>query len=150
MARQRGSIQKRGGAYRIMLYVGTRPDGRREYRTETVNGTLREAQRRLTKMLREADQGILPSATRETFGAFLDRWLESKKASLSPRTERDYRYLLKAHVRPSIGGVRLAALCPAHVQKVYDGMTARGLTGRTVHVVHNVVRLPQLPPGDMS
>lgn len=140
MARRRGSIKKRGDAYLLTLFVGTRADGRREYRYETVKGTLRQAQRQLTKMLRELDQGILPAATHETLDSFLDRWLESKKASLSPRTERDYRYLLATHVRPRIGNERLAALRPAHIQGVYDQMTAKGLSGRTVHVAHNVVR----------
>ena len=47
-------------------------------------------------------------------------------------THDRYRQLVRCHIAPRIGAVRLAKIRPAHVQAVCDQMTAKGLAPRTV------------------
>lgn len=140
MARRKGSIRKRGDSWQVTLYDGADADGKRRYRYVTVKGTRRDAQRELTRLSHAQDSGTLPAASRETVDGFLDRWLESKRPAVQPRTHADYTYLLDRHVRPRIGAQRLDQLRNTHVQRVYNEMAAEGLSGRTVHVTHAVVR----------
>lgn len=140
MPRHRGSIRMRAGAWEVSVYAGVGPDGKRVYRYARVKGSKLQAKKKLTEILGKLDTGTLPSPTRETLDQYLDRWLAAKKASLSRRTHSDYTYLLVTHVRPVAGALRLADLRPVQVQGVYDAMTERGLSGRTVHVTHNVLR----------
>ena len=53
----KGQIEKRGdGTYRLRWYIG-RKDGKRVYNSETVHGTLKQAQRRLREVLARQDRG---------------------------------------------------------------------------------------------
>ncbi len=52
-SRKRGRIERRDGALRVRVYAGDDPvTGKRVYRSETVPGTDRAAQRRAEKALR--------------------------------------------------------------------------------------------------
>jgi hypothetical protein len=54
----RGSIRKRGSSWQLAVYVGYER-GRSRYRYETVTGTRREAERRLTQLMADVDSGRL-------------------------------------------------------------------------------------------
>lgn len=58
----------------------------------------------------------------------------------------DYRHLIERHVKPHIGGLRLQAVRPARITKLYrdlntsGGRDGKGLSSRTVAYVHAVLR----------
>jgi integrase len=58
----------------------------------------------------------------------------------------DYRHLINRHVKPRIGGLRLQAVRPAQISKLYrdlvstGGRDGAGLSSRTVEYVHAVLR----------
>jgi len=67
-SRTRGRIERRGDALRVRVYAGDDPvTGKRVYRSETVPGTDRAAQRRaektLTRLLAEVDRQRAPTST---------------------------------------------------------------------------------------
>jgi integrase len=137
-----GQIVQRGGsAWLVRVYVGRRADGSREYRSRTIKGSRKAAERALTKMLREKDTGQLVVPTRETLAAYLKRWLDlSAKPRVRERTLRDYGQLIHRHIVPVVGSVRLDRLTPLHIQGVYAGMREKGLSERSVQYVHTVLR----------
>ena len=66
--RKRGRIERRGDALRVRVFAGEDPvTGKRVYRSETVPGTDRAAQRRaekaLTRLLAEVDKQRAPTST---------------------------------------------------------------------------------------
>jgi len=140
--RERGSVRQLdadGRLWEVSVYAGM--DGtRRRYQYARVKGTKRAAERKRTELLGKLDAGTLTLPSRETLGAYLDRWLESKRTSVSARTAEGYTYHLAQHVRPTLSSRRLASLTPLDVQSVYDAMTRRGLTGGTVHQTHTALR----------
>lgn len=142
MTRRAGQIQKRGDRkWLVRVFAGRDGRGRRTYRSKTVHGTKKDADRELREMQGRRDRGVLGAPTRMTLDEYLDRWLEAAaKPRIGPRTFEDYQYLLGRHVRPVLGGRRLEALTPLDLQGLYEGMQERGLSGRTVHVTHNVLR----------
>jgi integrase len=139
-----GQIIRRGDqTWLIRIYLGTDPEtGKRRYFNHTVHGTKKKAQQYLTQKLGEKDRGTFVEPARMSVDAYLDRWLEdSARPRLRRRTFEDYKWLLKAYVRPVLGSSRLDQVQPLDVQSLYNKMRERGLSGRTVHVTHNVVRL---------
>jgi integrase len=72
----RGSIRKRGaGSYSIQVEL-ERVAGKRRRRFITIQGTYKDAQKELTKLLNAADDGMLPEPTRTTVGAYLLSYLD--------------------------------------------------------------------------
>ena len=62
----------------------------------------------------------MPETTRLTVGEFLTRWLESTvKPSLAPGTYTRYEQIIRLHLKPYLGHVRLDKLAPAHVEHLY-------------------------------
>jgi integrase len=79
-------------------------------------------------------------------GGRLDQWLEAHAVEVKPKTLQDYRHLMNRHVRPYIGNLRLLAISPGRLTKLYRDLTisggrdGSGLSPRTVEHVHAVLR----------
>jgi len=116
-----GAIQKRAdGRWMAQLMVGTKPDGKRDIRT--VYGKTRgECQKKLADLRRRRDEGLLgePGAGKETVEAFLLRWLDAIQGTRRESTLYRYRVLVRTHLIPSLGKVRLADLKPEHLVGLY-------------------------------
>jgi len=113
-------------------YVG--PDGRRRY----VSGKNKEEARKALREARAgADAGLLFDAGTVTLAGYLDRWLaDSMKDTVRQRTYERYESIVRVHIKPSIGRVKLKALTPAHARALYRDKLDAGLSPRTVNYVH--------------
>ena len=137
-----GQIIKRGeNVHLIRIYLGRGEGGKRSYLNRTVHGTKKDAQRELTRLLRERDLGTLAQPSRTTLDDYLESWLGSvAKTRVRERTHRDYVWLLKKYVRPTLGERRLDQLKALELQKLYGELAAQGLSSRTVRYAHTVLR----------
>lgn len=135
-----GSIFKRAstGRWVAQLDLGVM-GGRRRYRTVSAE-TRREAADALTKMLREQQTGTLAMAGRQTVGEYLEAWLQGRKNNLRPSTRRSYSWLVRTHIVPELGGIRLEKLQPADVRRMLQHRLDTGLAPRTVHHMRAVLR----------
>jgi hypothetical protein len=95
--------------------LGYGPDGRRKRRT-VYGKTKREAQEELDRLRNESRAGTLPDAGKLAMGQLLDRWLEALKAKVSTRRYERQESLVRLHLKPRVGGVRLAKLGAVHVE----------------------------------
>ncbi|MGB3713862.1 MAG: site-specific integrase [Candidatus Promineifilaceae bacterium] len=78
---------------------------------------------------------------RITVGDYLDYFMSNVAAhTLAPSTIHSYSYLIRDHIRPEIGRVRLANLRPAHLQSLYSSKLNSGLSKRTVQYIHAILR----------
>ena len=137
-----GQIIKRGeNIHLIRIYLGRGEDGKHSYLNQTVHGPKKDAQRELTKLLRERDLGTLAQPSRTTLNEYLENWLGSvAKTRVRERTHRDYVWLLKKYIRPTLGERRLDQLKALELQKLYGDLSAQGLSPRTVRYAHTVLR----------
>lgn len=86
-----------------------------------------------------AGAAVRPSEV--TLGAWLDSWLDlGAQAGRRPRTMYDYRSKLALYVRPELGQIVLQDLDARHLDAVYAGMLASGLSGATVRKCHAIIR----------
>ena len=73
-------------------------------------------------------------------GAFLRRWLVTVRGKLRPRTHKSYEQVVRIHLEPGLGRVRLAKLTPLDVSMWLESRRAAGVGGRTIHCARAVLR----------
>ena len=132
--RGEGSIYRRGDDGR---WVGAfSRDGRRW----TVTGATRqEAQRKLSALVREIEQGGALGDSRQTVAHYWTAWLETVKAT-SETAWVNHEMYTRLYVIPLLGKVRLARLSPQHLQDFYATLiNETGLSSTTVHHLHTSV-----------
>jgi integrase len=73
-------------------------------------------------------------------GAYLDSWLnDSVRGHARPSTFYRHEAIVRLHIKPALGRVKLTVLNPAHVQALYRAKLDEGLSPTTVHRIHEVL-----------
>jgi integrase len=137
-----GQLIRRGDhTWMVRVPRGKSPEGKRLYHNKTVKGSKKDAQRYLTKALADHDAGCFVEPSRSTLGSYLAHWLEaSVKPRVREKTFEDYEFHVRRYIAPAIGGFKLSELQPSSIQKFYNGLSASGLSSRTVRYVHSTLR----------
>lgn len=147
-ARGEGSIRSRKDGRWEGLYWT--PDG---HRRSVFGKTQSEAARKLREAVRGQEQGLEPAAATETVAGYLRGWLVGVQPALRPQTFSAYERIVRVHLIPHLGRIRLHQLRPLRLQKLYAQLLEGGLSPKTVRNVHGVlhraleqaVRWRQLP-----
>lgn len=133
-----GSISRRGGGGWMGQYTVHAAGGKKR---RTVYGKTRaEVAKKLARALADREDGLVFDAGGQTVGEYLDRWLaDSVKGSVRPKTFESYEWLVRKHIAPALGRIKLASLNAAHLQGLYRSKLDAGLSARTVRYVHAVM-----------
>ena len=138
--RDEGSIYERedcrwAGAVTLGYQNGKR------VRKQLYGRTRKEVQEKLTKVLRDYQQGLPIRIGRQTVGQFLERWLKvSAQPRLRPRTFEGYEQIVERHLVPTLGKLPLQKLTPQHVQQLLTEKSSDGLSPRRVGYIRAVLR----------
>ncbi len=138
----RGSVRETSPARWVVQVSGGFDEfsGRRRRVTRRIRGSRRDAERELTRLLRDLDAGEWADPGRLTLGRYLEeRWLPHAATRVRHSTHVRYAGLVRTHIVPRIGRVKLAKLRPAHCQAVLDAMTAAGQSSASVLQAHRVL-----------
>ena len=136
-----GSLRQRSpGSWEIRYDGPPVVPGKRNYVTETVRGTRKQAERILAEKLAAVSQGTYVAKRRETVAEFLVRWMETYAATnTSPRTQQGYWAVINKNILPYIGHIRLQQLQPRNVQNMYAALVERGLSNLSVRHAHRIL-----------
>jgi len=138
----RGHITKRGkNSYTIVLSLGNDPaTGKRKQHWESVKGTKKDAEKRLSELLTQLDTGAFVKPGRVTVVEYLQQWLTNyAKLNCSPKTIESYRQLINSHLIPELGNIKLVELEARHLQTMYAKKKNMGLSARTVRYLYNLM-----------
>ena len=131
--------------------ITRRKDGRWEarYTAHTASGpkrrviygrTRKEVADRLARALADCASGLVFDDEGMTVGEYLDRWLkDSDRDSVRGSTHERHTEIIKLHIRPALGRLKLSKLTPAHVQGLYRDKLDSGLSPATVQKIHTVL-----------
>jgi Phage integrase, N-terminal SAM-like domain len=113
------------------------PSGNRHTK---VFDTKAEADRFLTsvEMSKITGSYVDPNRSKVTVGVLADQWLEAK-LGLAPKTRDRYEGIIRAHVRPRWGKVRLSDVTHAEVQRWLARLDLAPATVRKVHRVLSMI-----------
>lgn len=136
----RGSLRKRSEGSWQLLWSSRGPDGKRKQHSLTMQGTKREAERRLTEIIRSIDQGTYVAPNRRTVAEYLQYWLESIRGSVAATSYVRYARIVNGRLTSGLGGMWLHQVRPADIQAVYNGWVEGGLSPRTIRLHHAVLK----------
>lgn len=105
------------GSWRVQLYVGKGPDGRRQYLSFT-RPTKKEAEYEALQYQLHYKE-VSRDTTAMTFQEAAEKYIKSKDGVLSPATIRGYDIILRNHLQ-SLRPLRLNRITPALVQEVIN------------------------------
>lgn len=139
--RGEGSLfRRRDGIWCGIITIGYTPEGRRR-RRYVYGATKGEVLDTLIRLRADALQGRGTDPHRLTVGAFLTRWCEDTlRPSVREATYQLYRMVIRRHLVPHLGGMRLAQLAPPHVQGLVAEMERRGASPRMRRLAYTVLR----------
>jgi integrase len=142
-----GFVRKRGSTWTAYFYV---PDESGERRQRSKGGfrTKAEAQGHLNRVQHTVQTGDFVERSTLTIKEYLlDRWLPLVENSLRPTTFDSYQRMLRLHIVPTIGGIKLQNLRADDLDQLYAQLLQNGrhegpggLSPKTVRYIHNTIR----------
>jgi integrase len=135
MAATGDRITKRKDGRFMARYTVQTPDGPKR---KTIYGKqYKDVEKKLAEAMGDAAKGLVFDAGNITVGEYLDRWLGDAVAdTVRPVTFAKYEQIVRNHIKPAIGRLKLTALTPAHVRGLYREKLDGGLSPRTVQYIH--------------
>lgn len=136
-----GSISRRKDGLYMARYTVQTADGPKRRTIYGKKGESREdVAAKLTKAMADRDGGITYDAGKLTVEEHLRRWLsDSVRDTVRQRTYERYESIVRVHLIPAIGRIKLKTLTPAHVRGLYRAKLDGGLAPRSVLHIHRTL-----------
>jgi len=132
-SRGEGSLYKRDdGLWVGQIYV----NGKKKVKYSKVQKEVRDW---LHEQKEAVNKGIYIDAKDITLSDYLERYMTSQETSLRPKTVESYLYLIRKHIVPELGTIKLSQLRPDMIQTFYTLKVNSGLSKRTVQYMHAVL-----------
>lgn len=144
MARKRGNNEgtisrRKDGTWCAAATVGRKEDGRPK-RVFFYGKTRQEVADKLCNALNDLRRGTFVEPGKLTVAEWLDIWLtEYKRPSIRPTTYDSYEMIVRCHLKPAIGSLKLKELRPEHLQRLYNEKAKGGLSNTSVRYIHAVI-----------
>src|SRR5690606_2062800 len=135
----------RGKSIQVLVYRGyDAATGKREYASGTAK-TVEEAWRLWRKLKTQVEEQEYIPPSRQTLAQYLAEWLEkSAKPNVKPKTYERYEALVRVHIVPRLGTVRLSKLTPRHIEEMLadlKGVVSDGTRHHVYRVLHRALQV---------
>ncbi|QXJ22801.1 site-specific integrase [Actinomadura graeca] len=136
--RRFGNIRKRASGRYQASYIG--PTGRRHFAPQTFERKS-EAERWLSLVEAQVFSGDWtdPDRAKVRLGDYAAKWIE-QRPNLRPRTVELYRWLLKKHIAPHLGGVQLGKLSTAMIRDWRTTLLEAGVSASMTAKAYRLLR----------
>ena len=113
--------------------VGFDPGTGKPVRKSIYGKTQKEVRQRLTEITRQLDTNTYAEPDKRPLGAYLDSWMsEYVEPVRANYTISTYRGIIKNHIKPNLGAVRLCDLTTDQVQKMVRKLVNAGKAPKTI------------------
>ncbi|GAF24364.1 phage integrase [Bacillus sp. JCM 19047] len=136
----KGHIRKRGNKY--VIVVDLERDHNNERRQKWFSGydTKKAAQKDMPRILNEINTGNFIEPSKESFAAYLEKWILNKRSRLKASTFQVYKTHLRIHIIPKLGNYKLEKLNRLHLKTFFSYLeNDLGLAPATIKKVHTVI-----------
>jgi len=131
--------------WEVRVYLGRAAiSGKKRYRSRTVRGTRRDAERVCRDLVVVAESEAAaevseePSSEIRSVSSWLDEWWAVKKTTISPTTASSWRSSVEVYLKPEIGQMGLHEVRGHHLESLYRRLIESGLSAARVQKVHTV------------
>ena len=139
----RAYLNRNTGRWQAIVELGRDERGKRKQRfknTPREKNTKAEARRVARQILNEYEAGTYVEPSELVLSTYLESWLSDvARHRVADRTYDRYRIIVRHHLVPALGQVKLDALRPDQVQHFYGRLSDQGLAPSTVQKVHAVL-----------
>jgi integrase len=119
MPRLRDGVIKRGGSWSYVIRVRDPATGVSKPRWVGGFETEEEAKAARDEARVRARRGGYVNRSPSTVAAYLAEWVEAHASTVKPKTLAGYRHDIEHYIVPRIGRMRLQALRPTMISKLY-------------------------------
>ncbi|MCI2254816.1 site-specific integrase [Domibacillus sp. PGB-M46] len=138
----KGSIKKnkQTGKWDFVIDIGKDLiTGKRKQKKKRGFKTKKEAEKALTALLNELNEGSYIEPSKQAYSDYMYFWIGIKAHEMSIQTLKAYQSYLKSHISPSLGQVPLSSLTPIHIQSFVGDLRSKELSESTIKRIYNVV-----------
>lgn len=137
MAKRRGNnegsiYQRKNGTWSAQVSVNGN-------RLSYYGKTQAECRQWIKETVTQVDAGITFEGARYRVSEYLEEWLKSIKGSIRQNTWFDYRQLIKNHIDPTLGKIKLKDLKPSQIQVVINAKREEGYSPWTLQFIRRVL-----------
>lgn len=134
-----GSIYKRkDGRWVGQVQTGFKPDGKRKF-TCFYGKTRKEVADKIASTTNDISKNLFVEPSKITLEDWLWGWmLKYKKDYVRTSTYVRYNSLIKLHIVPEIGMIKLKDLRSSHIQQVYNNCVKKDLSVSAIKHIHTV------------
>jgi len=138
MARKRGQnegtiYQRKDGLWIVQVTIQSK-------RVSKYFKTQSECREWLRNTQSQIQNGLTLAGVQTTLKEFLNQWLISYRSSVHPNTSVQYEGIIRLHLIPVLGHLKLKDLRTDQIQALYTGETKRGTSPRMIQYIHAVLR----------
>lgn len=135
----RGSIQRRGKSYRIVIDKGIDPATKKRRQIVRTARTKAAAEELLRTLLIEHGQGVSHNGD-VTVAGLLDDWIRLRAQSLGVTTVRDYRSAIKQHVPEHFLAMKVWKVRTHNVDRLYLDRADAGVGADRIQRLDTILR----------
>src|SRR5262245_49402662 len=146
MPRLRDGVIQRGGSWSYVIRVPDPATGVSKPRWVGGFATEEDAKAARDEARVRARRGEYVNRSTSTVAGYLAEWVEAHASTVKPKTFAGYRHDMDHYIVPRIGRMRLQALRPAVISKLYRDLAGHGgrdgqpLAATTVSHIHRTLR----------
>jgi integrase len=94
----------------------------------------------LRKTKAQVEDGLTFSGAQISVSEFLSEWLILNETSVRPKTSDQYKQIVRQHIVPDLGMIKMKDLNPRQIQALYSKKLENGTSARSVILIHAVLR----------
>ena len=120
------TVQRNGKTYtywEARYTTGYNPGTGRQIQRSITGKTQKEVAQKLKAATAAIDAGTYQAPCKLLVSEWLETWTENYLGGVKPRTVDSYKSIVRNHLIPAFGAVRLEALTPDHIQAFYNGLS---------------------------
>jgi integrase len=116
--------------------AGYDPGTGKQIQRSITGKTQKDVVQRLRAATAALDAGTYQAPSKMSVGEWLDIWTKEYLGGVKPRTVDSYKSIVKNHLKPAMGAVKLESLNAHTVQEFYNSL---GLSPKSVKNVHGIL-----------
>lgn len=124
--------------------AGYDPGTGKQIQRSITGKTQKEVVQKLKAATTAIDEGTYTAPSKMTVSQWLDIWTEEYLGGVKPRTVDSYKAIVRTHLKPGLGAIRLEALAAHTIQNFYNNLSTatkerQALSPKSVKNVHGIL-----------
>ena len=124
--------------------AGYDPGTGKQIQRSITGKTQKEVAQKLKAATTAIDEGTYTAPSKMTVAQWLDIWTSEYLGGVKPRTVDSYKAIVKTHLKPGLGSIKLESLAAHTIQKFYNSLSAPSdarepLSAKTIKNIHGIL-----------